>query len=148
MNRIKMDHSENNNTKSESLLCPSYVSKPGAKLFGIQNSNGKIDYLQQPITVDETFVSTAKMGRPAEERFRFAGKCVEKGCHQWNIASQQCGLVGAIIERMNEPLSNAPLHCPIRSRCRWYAQKGMQACANCNDVIRNLEINHFTDVRA
>lgn len=136
------------NSEPDSLLCPSYVSKPGAKLFGIQNSNGKIDYLQHPITIDETFVDTAKMGRAAEERFRFAGKCVEKGCHQWNTTSHECGLVGAIIQRMNEPLSNAPLHCPIRSRCRWFAQKGMQAYANCNDVIRNLEIHHFEDVRA
>ncbi|TDE14529.1 hypothetical protein [Dyadobacter psychrotolerans] len=130
---------------TESLLCPSYLSKPGAQLFGIQNSEGTIDYLKETITVDQTFTEAAKTGRPAEERFRFAGKCIEKGCHQWNDQEHQCGLVGAIIERMNNPVTNAVLHCPIKARCRWFAQKGIQACANCNDVIRNLEIHHFAE---
>lgn len=133
---------------SDSLLCPSYVSKPGAKLFGIQNSEGKIDYLQETITIDQTFVDTSRQGRPAEERFRFAGKCIEKGCHQWNDSAHQCGLVSAIIERMNSPLANAPQHCPIRNRCRWYAQQGMEACANCNDIVRNLEMHHFAVTEA
>jgi hypothetical protein len=130
------------------LLCPSYLSKSGAQLFGIQNGEGKIDYLKERITVDQTFVDTAKQGRAAEERFRFAGKCIEKECHQWNGTSHQCGLVDAIIERLNSPLSNAPVHCPIKSRCRWFAQRGTEACANCNDVIRNLEVRHFTMAEA
>ncbi|HEV7381323.1 MAG TPA: hypothetical protein VGN64_16105 [Dyadobacter sp.] len=129
------------NPAGDPLLCPGYISKPGAKLFGIQNGEGKIDYLRQTITIDQTFVDSAQQGRPAEERFRFAGKCIEKGCHQWDDTSHQCGLAGAIIERMNSPLSNAPKHCPIRNRCRWFAQRGMDACANCNDIIRNLEVH-------
>ncbi|REA63302.1 hypothetical protein DSL64_06730 [Dyadobacter luteus] len=133
---------------TDPLLCPSYVSKPGAKLFGIQNSEGKIDYLKETITIDQTFVDTAQQGRTAEERFRFAGKCIEKGCHQWNDSAHQCGLVSAIIERMNSPLSDAPQHCPIRNRCRWFEQRGMEACANCNDVIRNLEVHHFAAITA
>ena len=136
---------EKQNDKSESLLCPSYVSKPGAQLFGIQNNDGKIDYLHEAIPVDRTFVEEAKLGRAPEERFRFAGKCIQSGCHQWNDVQHQCGLVGAIIERMNQPLSNASEHCPIRSRCRWFAQNGMSACANCNEVVRNLEISHFAE---
>lgn len=143
-----MDRSKTENSGSQSLLCPSYVSKPGAQLFGIQNREGQIDYLKEPITIDQTFVETAKNGRSAEERFRFAGKCIEKGCHQWNDGTHQCGLVGAIIERMNSALSNAPLHCPIRGRCRWFTQKGMEACANCNDIVRNLEIHHFAGAEA
>lgn len=143
-----MDRSKTENVGADSLLCPSYVSKPGAQLFGIQNGEGQIDYLKTSITIDQTFVDAAQKGRPAEERFRFAGKCIEKGCHQWNDGTHQCGLVGAIIERMNSALSNAPVHCPIRGRCRWFAQKGMEACANCNDVVRNLEINHFEGAKA
>jgi hypothetical protein len=143
-----MGYSKNKPAGIDSPLCPSYVGKSGAQLFGIQNSEGKIDYLKETITIDQTFVETAKGGRPAEERFRFAGKCIEKGCHQWNDNAYQCGLVDSIIERMNNTLSNAPLHCPICGRCRWFAQKGMEACANCSDVVRNLEIHHFAGAEA
>lgn len=130
---------------ADPLLCPSYISKPGAQLFGIQNSDGKISYLKESIPVDQTFVAAAQLGRPAEERFRFAGKCIERGCHQWSDTQQQCGLAGAIIARMNMPLSNASEHCPIRSRCRWFAQNGMLACANCSEIVRNLEVKHLTE---
>jgi hypothetical protein len=54
---------------SEHLLCPSYVAKPGASLFGIVQADGKVDYLPEPIQIDKTFVEETKKGRPAEERF-------------------------------------------------------------------------------
>jgi len=125
--------------EDNSLLCPSYVAKPGAQLFGIVNGNGFIDYLKTTIEIDEAFVEEAHKGRPPEQRFRFAGKCAKNGCKQWDGKQGACGLIDNIIT-MNERVETEVLQtCAIRERCRWFAQRGATACANCNDVIRNLE---------
>jgi hypothetical protein len=121
---------------SEHLLCPSYVAKPGASLFGIVQADGKVDYLPEPIQIDKTFVEEAKKGRPAEERFRFAGNCAKGGCHQWD--GHECGLVGKIVKALDR-VEDGLQACAIRSKCRWFAQEGAKACANCNEIIRNIE---------
>ncbi|NMM49826.1 hypothetical protein [Marinigracilibium pacificum] len=115
------------------------MAKPGAKLFGIVNTNGFIDYLKATIEIDETFVEEAAKGRPPEQRFRFAGNCAKNGCKQWNGKKGACGLIDNIIE-FNDNRDVKDLNpCAIRERCRWFAQRGARACSNCNDVIRNLE---------
>lgn len=123
---------------SDALLCPSYVAKPGASLFGIVQEDGKVEYLPEPIPIDKTFVEEAAKGRPAEERFRFSGNCAKGGCHQWD--GHQCGLVGKIVKALDRSLEGSLQPCPIRERCRWFAQQGAQACANCNEIIRNIEM--------
>lgn len=126
--------------KEESLLCPSYIAKPGAQLFGIVNAENRISYLPQPITIDATFVEAAREGRPAEERFRFAGKCIQNGCHQWNDARKACSLVDRLIEQLEKTVQAALPDCPIRDRCRWFRQRGETACAQCDEVIRHNEM--------
>jgi hypothetical protein len=121
------------------LLCPSYICKPGAALFGIVNANGFIDYLQSTIEIDETFVEAAQEGRTPEQRFRFAGKCAKNGCKQWNNAQHECGLIDTVIEALGNEPDETLQDCPIRPKCRWFAQKSELACANCNEIIRNLE---------
>ncbi|QXP57165.1 hypothetical protein H0I25_05065 [Cellulophaga sp. HaHa_2_95] len=125
------------NTKEENLLCPSYLAKPGAQLYGIINSDGYIDFLKQPIAVNETFIAQANEGRNPEKRFRFAGNCAKSGCKQWT--GKDCGLVGNIISIVANEVSKELQFCPIRTKCRWYAQEGEQACAQCNEVVRNIE---------
>ena len=121
------------------LLCPSYTCKPGAQLFGIVNSSGFIDYLQSTIEVNETFVEEANKGRTPEKRFRFAGNCAKNGCKQWDKADSQCGLIDTVIEVFEKPPQQKLQSCPIREKCRWFAQRKETACHNCNEVIRNLE---------
>lgn len=92
---------------NETLLCPSYFAKSGAELFGVVNKEGRVEYLDESIKVDQTFVDAAQRyedetGRAADERFRFAGKCIKGGCHQWSLESASCSLVGRIIEAMNK----------------------------------------------
>lgn len=130
----------------ESLQCPSYIAKPGANLFGIVSADGKVEYLEEGIKIDKTFVDAAKIyqtetGKAAEERFRFSGKCIQGGCNQWSNEHASCSLVGKVIEAMNKKAEReeflAP--CAIRSNCRWYSQQGALACANCNEIVRNVE---------
>jgi hypothetical protein len=130
----------------ESLQCPSYIAKPGADLFGIVGKDGKVEYLDEPIKIDKTFVESAKeyeqnTGKSAEERFRFSGKCIEGGCSQWSHEHASCSLVGKVIEAMNKKAEREELllPCAIRSKCRWFSQQGALACANCNEIIRNAE---------
>jgi hypothetical protein len=69
-------------TNSNNLLCPSYVCKPDALLYGIVNSSGFIDYLKSTMEVTESFVEEASKGRAPEKRFRFAGNCANNGINQ------------------------------------------------------------------
>jgi hypothetical protein len=124
--------------KAENLLCPSYHCKPGASLIGIINEEGKVDYLNTPLVIDETFVTEAKKGRNPDFRFRFSGNCAKTGCGQWQAEGSKCGLINKLIDGFgNEETALQP--CPIRSKCRWYAQEGGLACANCNEVMRQSE---------
>lgn len=125
--------------KDENLLCPSYYAKPGAQLYGIVNGGGFIDYLQSTIEIDETFVTEAKKGRDPEKRFRFAGNCAKNGCKQWDSGGKECGLIDKVIEIVNNEEKSELQHCAIRSECRWFAQKQGLACAQCNEIIRNIE---------
>jgi hypothetical protein len=122
----------------ENLVCPSYVCKPGAKLYGIINSKGIIDYLKEPIIIDDTFMVEAHKGREPEKRFRFAGNCVKSGCKQWDTSGHECGLINDVIDIIGNDTTELQ-HCSIRKKCRWYSQRGGHACAQCNEVIRNME---------
>ncbi|AQG80141.1 hypothetical protein [Spirosoma montaniterrae] len=121
-----------------SLLCPSSIAKPGAELFGIQNESGHIEYLDESIVIDQTFVETARRGRAPEERFRFASNCAKNGCGHWTGEGTGCGLVGKIVEAMNRKADVPLVACAIRDRCRWFHQQGKLACANCDEVVRNM----------
>ncbi|WP_439581754.1 hypothetical protein [Dyadobacter bucti] len=141
--------------KQESLQCPSYIAKPGADLFGILGKDGKVEYLEEPIRIDKTFVEAAKVheektGRSAEERFRFSGKCIEGVCSQWSHENSHCSLVGRVIEAMNKKVEaeNSLMPCSIRHSCRWYAQQGALACANCNEIVRVVEQDRLNSLAA
>ncbi|WP_019991404.1 hypothetical protein [Rudanella lutea] len=121
-----------------SLLCPSSIAKPGAKLFGVQNAAGHIEYLDEPIIVDKTFVETARQGRVPEERFRFASNCIKNGCGHWTGEGTGCGLVVRIVDGMNRKAEASLVVCSIRERCRWFHQQGATACASCDEIVRNV----------
>jgi hypothetical protein len=123
------------------ILCPSYVAKPNIDLFGIVGADGSLLYLKNTITIDNTFIKETLNGRPAEERFRFSGKCVEKGCNHWE--SNKCGLIEKLIHTTRNPISENLQHCAIRDKCRWFLQENKLACSNCNEVFRSQETIFF-----
>ncbi|WP_449400100.1 hypothetical protein [Chryseobacterium wanjuense] len=119
---------------SSKKMCPSYLGKVGAQLFGVVNKDGKVQFIT-PLAVTEEFV---QQNDHLEQRFRFTGKCVEKGCAQWNNEESKCSLSKKVQEldlNQNKELS----FCPIRSQCRWFSQDGNEACFSCNEVTRNME---------
>jgi len=124
--------------KSEDKLCPSYVCKTGAKLFGIVGKSGTVSYLETPITVTEAFVAEVSKGTPPEQRFRFSGKCIENGCSQWNPEHSKCTLSTKVIATIGQNGKDLP-DCAIRSKCRWHSQDGEKACFSCNEILRGME---------
>ncbi|WP_123891981.1 MULTISPECIES: hypothetical protein [Chryseobacterium] len=119
---------------SSKKMCPSYVGKVGAQLFGVVNKDGKVQFIT-PLTVTEDFI---EQNENLEQRFRFTGKCVEKGCGQWNHEESRCSL-SKKVQDLNFPKNSELSFCPIRSQCRWFSQDGKEACFSCNEVTRNME---------
>ncbi|GAB0154786.1 hypothetical protein CHRYSEOSP005_00460 [Chryseobacterium sp. Alg-005] len=118
--------------------CPSYIGKAGAQLFGVVNKEGKVQFIT-PLTVTEEFLRLNKGKSNLEQRFRFTGKCVEKGCAQWNSEESKCSLSQKVQDLGSVKRTKELSYCPIRTQCRWFHQDGKQACFSCNEVTRNME---------
>lgn len=119
---------------SSKKMCPSYVGKVGAQLFGVVNKDGRVQFIT-PLTVTEEFI---QQNDHLEQRFRFTGKCVEKGCAQWDNEESKCSL-SKKVQDLDMTKSTELIFCPIRSQCRWFSQDGNEACFSCNEVTRNME---------
>lgn len=128
-----MESRKNQITKT---MCPSYVAKAGAQLFGVISKEGKVNFIS-PISLTEEYLSRSDKST-LEQRFRFTGKCIEKGCAQWNSAQEKCTLSQKVSETVQQSVT-ALFFCPIRSSCRWFLQDGETACLSCNDILRNME---------
>ncbi len=122
----------------KSKMCPSYVAKAGAQLFGVVNNEGNITYISTPLQVTEEFIQDNIGKTPLEQRFKFAGKCVEKGCGQWNNEKHECSLPKLVenLQKVNTKIG----FCAIRNSCRWFSQENYKACLSCNEVLRNMQV--------
>ncbi len=122
------------NFNSSKKMCPSYVGKVGAQLFGVVNKEGRVQFIT-PLTVTEEFI---QQNDNLEQRFRFTGKCIEKGCAQWDNEESKCSL-SKKVQNLETIRSKELSFCPIRSQCRWFSQDGNEACFSCNEITRNME---------
>ncbi len=88
------------------------MAKPNAELLGIAGANGEVVYLKEAIPIDKTFIEATKNGRPADDCFRFSGKCIEGGRKQLDINA--CGLAKRLIRINNKPVALSLQDCAIR----------------------------------
>jgi hypothetical protein len=95
------------------------------------HSAARIGYLSEVAPVTPAILELAEPVSPLEV-FRFAAPCAESGCVHY--ADDKCGLAGRIVNRVPVAVSIAPA-CPIRSKCRWWAQEGVDACRRCPQVV-------------
>lgn len=129
--------------ETEKIMCPSSRCKQGSKLLGIRQ-DGMISILPQVLDIDENFIAGANEGTPAEQRFRFANKCVEGGCKQWT--GSRCGVIDKMIGYMNIVADTNELPvCSIRPQCRWFLQLGAEACKICPYVITEITQEEIDD---
>lgn len=116
--------------------CPSAPAEPGALLIGIVGDDGIVQPVPTRLEIDDDFITLAgKIGAP-EARFRFAGRCVEGQCRQWT--GNSCGVIERVLAGMSDqqidPAVSLP-RCAIRGSCRWYSQRGAEACRACVYVV-------------
>jgi hypothetical protein len=121
----------------EELLCPSGRCAVGSQLIGIVGPDGRLGYVDPPLEIDATFIEVSSRGRAPESRFRFAEPCLGHHCEHWT--HDQCGLIGRLSAGANElaltESSKLP-RCGIRRSCRWFRQRGPEACEACPHVVR------------
>jgi hypothetical protein len=121
-------------------LCPSFNCVDGALLIGIIGHEGEVNYINPAPIVDIEFVNTANQApRPPEQRFRFAAPCIKSSCAHWD--GDRCGVVDLAIQSTQQAnddsigSSKSLPKCSIRSKCRWFAQRGRDACSVCPAVF-------------
>ena len=117
------------------ILCPSHRCEEGSILLGIVNSEGIIEFINDTLYINKSFVDKAKTGKKPEKRFRFANLCITKGCMQWT--GRDCGLITNIMNYVENKnlLSPKLTKCTIRAECRWFIEHGSTACKVCPIVI-------------
>lgn len=122
---------------TDERACPSGRARVGAHLLAVHTADG-MGYITPTIPVTDEFLAVVEhTGGAAESRFRFTEPCVEAACRQWKDGG--CGVIEGVLASASPPSGALPA-CGIRSRCRWFAQRGAAACAVCPLVI--------TDTRA
>jgi hypothetical protein len=114
-----------------SKTCPSSRCEEGALLLGNVRADGTIAFAAEPRLVSHDFVVAAQAAGEPEKRFRFAGPCVTQRCHQWS--GGKCSVPDTVARLLADftHAQAAPVHCAIRSECRWFAQSSYAACEIC-----------------
>jgi hypothetical protein len=113
------------------LFCPSAPAAEEAILLGIANPDGLLAFVTPPHKVDRELLR--RLGPDSEARFRFAQPCVETGCKNWT--GNNCGLIAGLTSGQDaSPRRDDLPACSIRSHCRWFDERGPDACAVCPRV--------------
>ena len=126
--------------RTKPVLCPSALCKDGAIVLGIVLPNNTIAYADRRYKIDAgqaEAMRNAPVG--AEKRFRFASGCAQCGCGQWS--GGKCGVIEDVLAA--PPDASLPRElpqCSIREQCRWFLQRGEEACGVCRYVITDTAV--------
>jgi hypothetical protein len=130
--------------------CPSAPATEGALLIGVVGADGRVANLGTPLPIDAAFIETAKAQGAPEQRFRFSSRCQKERCLHWQ--NHECALIGelhAAALEAGESLKAPGLPpCAIRAKCRWWRQRGRDACAVCPLVVTDTKSSRTLDGRA
>lgn len=123
-------------------LCPSSdANSPDAVVVGVvlgSASEPRVTPLERPVPVtDEIIAQTAPL--PATRVLRIAAPCQERQCR--HFANDRCAFAAKVV-RMLPTVTDTLPPCPIRARCRWFAEEKIAACLRCPQVVReNAELS-------
>ncbi len=127
-------------SEADAKTCPSAPPEPGSVLLGVVTGPGAVAYLNPHVRVDEALLDgIRRRGVAPDNRLRFACACAEHRCVQWkgDSGAGRCGLVEEAVDTIAAPTGPLRLpRCGIRATCRWFAQRGRDACAICPTIIR------------
>lgn len=115
--------------------CPSaQPDMDEALLFGVLTETPEgsvVGYLDRPVAASEWAKKTAGTLDPTEV-FRFAAPCAEDKCMHFN--GSECSLAERITQVPVAIRLRVP-KCAIRPRCRWWRERGVEACRRCPVII-------------
>jgi hypothetical protein len=119
------------------LLCPSGpIDEPKARVLGVIDADGRLQFAEQPIVIDERFKELAKKGRNPNLRFRFVTPCIQNACRHWQEG--RCVVADIVTDEMSAPETDPLPPCPVRASCRWFHQRGEAACRICPEVVADI----------
>jgi hypothetical protein len=123
-------------TANRETTCPSAPADEGAVFFGVIVRTGEVAYISPNVPVTSALLDAFHTsGIQAENRLRFASRCMEQSCVHWSV--DRCGLIDRAVPLLGKPdLTEALPNCGIRGTCRWFSQHGRKACAACPEVVR------------
>lgn len=126
------------------LLCPSAPADAKAILLGVIQPDGSVAFIKDRMKVTREFLDIVAKGRTPETRFRFSAPCIGGACKQW--VNGGCSLPDRLPDMMpRSEVRDAPLpSCSIRSQCRWFDQRGAEACRICPMVITRGDSQELT----
>lgn len=115
--------------------CPSSPLHARASLLGLVRRDGHVDFLGEPLPVNEEFIQISREGASLGARFRFTAPCMESGCAQWESGARRCRVATRAVQREPPAQAAALPACGIRPTCRWFTQEGEAACRVCSEVV-------------
>ena len=123
---------------AKKLLCPSAPAEEKAIVVGVVRPNGSVAFIKDRIEVTREFLERASEGRTLETRYRFSSTCIGRACGQWS--NGECSLPDRLVDLIHEsapPDTADPAlpNCSIRDQCRWFDQRGAEACRICPLVV-------------
>lgn len=114
--------------------------KDGAILLGVVLPNGTIAYADRRFRIDAQQAENLRgVAASPEKRFRFSTPCAQGGCQQWS--GSKCGVIEEVLA--SPPPASLPRvlpECSIRQQCRWFLQRGAEACGVCRYVITDCAV--------
>lgn len=120
------------------LMCPSAEPDGAdATLFGLVVGTAErpeTAYLTEAQPVTRELLALADPVAPTE-MFRFAARCIRKGCAHWDAGRETCRFGEKTVRLAPVVVQRLPA-CAIRSTCRWWHQEGAAACLRCPQVVR------------
>ena len=122
------------------VLCPSARCKDGAILLGIVLPDQTIAYADRRFQIDARQAENLRGGAASPEKcYRFSTPCAQCGCQQWS--GGKCGVIEEVLA--SPPPASLPRllpECSIRQQCRWFLQRGAEACGVCRYVITDCAV--------
>jgi hypothetical protein len=119
----------------DGLSCPSaQPNMQDARIFGVIGGSAeepRIAYLKESAVVDPSALEQLGPLEPTQV-FRFAARCEESRCVHFN--GSRCTLAERIVAKLAPVVDTLP-PCLIRPTCRWYAERGAEACLRCPQVV-------------
>ncbi len=112
--------------------CPSgSANRPESVVLGVRSGeDGGVSYLAEPVPASEV-MGLVPEGIEPRRILRFASHC-ESACA--NRVGTECGLINRIAAVPAPPHAAAVPRCHLRTQCKWWQQKGVDACHRCPAV--------------